>query len=287
MADTLVMYWNRDLYSNAGLARPPSKWGEFYGLTNTLGKVDADLNISQSLIGMGEGQNVNNIREILATLFLQEQNPIIGYNSLRNSYEPTIGGNFSGPGIESALRFYTEFSNPTRSSYTWNRSLPRTDQAFLSGQLATYLGMSSEIQSLRQRNPNLNFALAEIPAVESDGNRPKSVYTRVYGLVIPRSTDNYYGAQIIAQLMARPESAELFSNAIGLTPVHRDLVSQVSDEGYKDILKRQVIYGDSFLDPNEPLTERSFRDMVENITSGRRSLNESIDIANNEIKLSL
>jgi hypothetical protein len=55
--------------------------------------------------------------------------------------------------------------------------LPKSRNYFLSGRLATYFGFSSEARNIRFKNPNLNFYVAEIPAVEKLKN--KTVFARV------------------------------------------------------------------------------------------------------------
>src|SRR3989344_1631581 len=42
--DPMVMYWNRDIFSNAGLAAPPASWTEFFGLIPKLTKRDQNGN---------------------------------------------------------------------------------------------------------------------------------------------------------------------------------------------------------------------------------------------------
>ena len=55
-------------------------------------------------------------------------------------------GDFKDGGIsaaESAIRFYTEFANPSRQTYSWNRSLPEAQRAFIGNQVAMYFGFAS------------------------------------------------------------------------------------------------------------------------------------------------
>ena len=61
---------------------------------------------------------------------------------------------------ETALLFYTDFTNPSKTSYSWNAALPQSFDAFTSGELAAYLGYASEYNSIISRNPNLRFKSA-------------------------------------------------------------------------------------------------------------------------------
>ena len=76
IVDPLVMYWNRDSFTNAGIATPPKFWDEFTGLNTKLTQKDVNSNIRKSAIAMGEFTNISHAREILGTLFLQSGNPV-------------------------------------------------------------------------------------------------------------------------------------------------------------------------------------------------------------------
>jgi len=110
--DPLIMYWNRDLFSSAGIARPPQLWDEFLTLAPRLTRKDEALNIHKSALAFGEFRNIRHAKDILSMLILQTNNPIV---ELSESGLDVVLSERRGaltPGAESALRFYTEFSNP-------------------------------------------------------------------------------------------------------------------------------------------------------------------------------
>ena len=55
--DPLVMYWNRDIFSSAGIAVPPTKWTEFPLLAEKLSQSDGNANIIKSMAPLGEFKN--------------------------------------------------------------------------------------------------------------------------------------------------------------------------------------------------------------------------------------
>ena len=69
IVDPIVMYWNRDLYTNAGIASYPKTWEDFPNLINKLNVKDVNSNIRRSAIAMGDFTNITNAREILSSLF--------------------------------------------------------------------------------------------------------------------------------------------------------------------------------------------------------------------------
>lgn len=152
LIDPMVMYWNRSLFTNARITRPPVYWDELLDLGDKLTKKDPSFNVSQSVIALGEYANVTHAREIIATLIMQAGDPIT-VRSGGDQVSFVLGDRFGLPEApaHSALRFYTEFANPVKPAYSWNRSLPSSREAFLAGTLALYPGFGSELLELQQR----------------------------------------------------------------------------------------------------------------------------------------
>ncbi len=277
-SDPLVMLWNRDLFASAGIARPPESWRDFFELTERLSVVvDDSITINQSAISFGETTNVDHFKSIIVTLLLQLGNPIVTYD---NNGRPRaiLEGDQNTESAHQAVRFYTEFSDPSTSVYSWNRSMPDSENAFLSGRLAVYFAPISTIGSLRLKNPNLNFAVAEIPSVASDGSGSirKSVYAPLYGFVIPRVSPNLSGAFQAATLLTENGPMREFTTYNNVAPVRRDLIQETSQEVFQDIIKRESLYGRSFLDPDPVESNEVFQRMVEYITSGQRSIDDAV-----------
>ena len=147
--DPLVMFWNRDLFSTAGISQPPTAWDEFFTLAADLTRADNARNVTLSAVALGEWSNVEHAKEILSLLIMQAGNPIIAVTGSGPVSVLDQKGEGSTPPTESALRFYTEFSNSAKMAYSWNRSLPNSKDMFLAGDLAVYFGFGSEINKRR------------------------------------------------------------------------------------------------------------------------------------------
>jgi len=183
MVDPLILYWNRNIFSSSGVSLPPKFWDEVQVLASErLTKRDAASNISQSAIALGEYQNINNAKEILSMLIMQAGSPISARDEngvIRSFLRARLEGS-SISSTETALRFYTDMSNPSKSVYSWNRSLPEARSAFIANKLAMYVGFASELQGIRSQNPNLNFDIAEVPQVRDAAT--KSTYGKMQTL---------------------------------------------------------------------------------------------------------
>lgn len=273
--DPMVMYWNRDLFAGAGLAKEPKSWNEFFTLVPKLTKRDTAGNIIQSVAALGEMRNVDHAKDILAELIMQAGNPIMAYDQNGKLFS-ALEEKFGQPLVpaEEALRFYTEFANPTKASYSWNRALPSSLNDFLAGRLAVYLGYASEIASIRAKNPNLNFDVALMPQVENPA--VPLTYGSFVGLAILKTTKNLLPAFTAAITLTDSPLLAQWTLDSGLPPVRRDLLVQVPSDAYKSVFYSAALMARSWLDPNPTATSQIFTTMVEDVTSGKRMISESV-----------
>jgi ABC-type glycerol-3-phosphate transport system substrate-binding protein len=182
--DPWIMYWNRDLFASAGVAKPPTYWNDFLDMAPRLTSLDASGNIKKSAVALGEWSNVVGAKNIMALLLLQAGDAIVvrgETGALVSVLGRTPEGVQENPAA-SALQFYTEFANPSKTIYSWNRSLPNSQNSFVAGDLAVYLGPASDYPTITNRNPNLHFGVALVPQIE--GNAVKLTFGRLTGVAI-------------------------------------------------------------------------------------------------------
>lgn len=279
--DPLVMYWNRDVFQTASLSLPPATWDEFFTLSLELTKVDNALNIIESTVALGEFQNVLHAKEILSLIIMQAGNPIV---MVRNgSFESVLqetSGLDTSP-TESSLRFFTEFSNPAKSVYSWNRSLPNSKDMFLAGDLAVYFGFASEIADIRAKSPHLNFDIALIPQVRD--TRPQMTFSNMIGFAVLRDSRNPSTAFHVAGSLSGRDFVQITSEANALPPVRRDLLSKVPPSAFGEVLYQSALISRAWRDPNPAQTNIIFKLMVENTISGRERISEAIARASQSI----
>ncbi len=283
--DPMVMYWNRDMFSSAGIVKVPRYWDEFYKIAQAVTIKDRQLNISRSTISFGEFQNVTNAKEIISMLIMQAGNPITVKNvTSKKGAESVLSKAFEYdiPPAVSALRFYTEFSNPTKSSYSWNRSLPTSFDMFTGGDLAVYFGFASELSKIKKKNPNLNFDVAKVPQVRDS---TKSVtFGEMQGLSILKQTKNIPAAFQAIILLSSNTFVDQLSKSLNLPPVRRDLLVKKPAEASRVLFYDSALISKAWLDPSPIDTENIFKRLVENIISGRSLINLAVISANTEIQ---
>ena len=279
--DPLVMYWNRSIFTDAKVTEPPKYWDQFYDLATAISQKDGALNILRSAVAFGEFANISYAKEIISNLAMQAGTPITQWSGdkILSVFADPLGK----PTVpaEAAVNFYTEFGNPAKPSYSWNRSLPNSTDYFLSGDLALYFGFASEISNLQLKNPNLDFDVAVVP-VSREGGTDVS-FARFNALAITKSSKNPSAAFSVISILTGAEGAAAFNKITKLPPVRRDLLNQKQAEAFQSVFYDSAIRAKAWLDPSPTDTDAIFKDMIESITSGRARTGEAVAKASREI----
>lgn len=281
LTDPLVMYWNRDLFNQAKITSPPRYWDQLYSLASALSRKDGALNITRSAVAFGEFSNIDNAKAILANLLLQAGTPITTQyeTGVRSELSESFGKPIM-PG-EAALNFYTEFSNPVKPFYSWNRSLVNSQNFFLSGDLGLYFGFASELRSLQLKNPNLNFDVDYVPTSREGGTYTS--YGNFYAVAISKNSTNANAAFKVASILSDTAGAKAIEGVLQLPSARRDLLSVKPTDAYKDIFYGSSIRARAWLDPDPEKTTIVFKNLVESITSGRERTGSALVKASSEI----
>ena len=283
VVDPMVLYYNKDALSNDGIAKPPLYWDELLNLSALLTKKDKNGNISQSMIPFGQFVNVNNAKDILATLLIQSGNNIVSKSG--NSYVSVLNNNdnFSSSGItEKVFEFFVEFSNPISPAYSWNRALPNSFDMFTSGKLVFYPGFASELFKIQSVNPNLGFDVTDMP--QSKGFNNKRTYGDIYALAVSSKSTNQTSAFVVAGLLSDGDNAKEFGSAVSLPTASKALLgNKPTDNSYMYTFFNEALISRSWIDPNNKNSDKIFSELIENILSGKFGVNESITRASGQL----
>ncbi len=272
--DPLVMYWNRDMFSSAGISVPPATWDEFFTLVPMLTKIDNARNVLRSGVSFGEFSNVEHAKEILALLILQAGNPIT--EKTDSGYMSVLAENrgMSTNPAQSALRFYTEFSNPAKTTYSWNRSLPSSKDVFIAGDLAMYFGFASELDDIEKKSPHLNFDIAPVPQAKDAIAR--MTYGNMQAITVLKSSKNPTTTFYAASFMTSPEFNFVFSTISALPPPRRDLLRNIPPSAFGKIFYNGALTARGWFDPSPEETTAVFKTMVENTVSGKERISDAV-----------
>ncbi|MBX4188996.1 extracellular solute-binding protein [Candidatus Parcubacteria bacterium] len=280
--DPLVLYTNRDLLNSAAIAQAPKYWDELYAYADKLTIKDAAGNIKKSAIALGEATNIPHAKDILSLLMLQAGTPITDMQSGGLTPEFTQSFNLPVPPGEAALDFYTQFANPAKPFYSWNRSLSSAQTNFVSGDSALYIGFASELPILKAKNPNLSVGVT--PVLQSRVAGKTMTYGKLYGIALVRTSRNQAADLVAATKLASGASVSALASVVGLPPARRDLLSNKPGDGVQSIFYDAAIQSKGWLDPNPVKTKSLFADMITSVTSGRARSGEALSTADGTMR---
>lgn len=279
LIDPLVLFSNDAILASDNIAKPPSNWDALTGLVPTVAVLTPSQQITRALIGMGTYDNVHDALGILSALFLQTNVPI-AVRTGGGLLTADLGGTSQGgvPPGQAVLRFYTQFADPAKVSYTWNASLDDSQSVFLAGNLAFYLGYVSEARFMEQANPNLSFSVSPLPQLSTATT--KTTYGRIYAFMIPKGATNSAGAYQAAVLMTNTAEQEESASATGLAPASRTvLATPPSSDPIAEVAYASALYTEGWLSPAASATDQVFSGMIDNVITGRTTLATALSIA--------
>jgi ABC-type glycerol-3-phosphate transport system substrate-binding protein len=285
--DPLVMYWNRDIFSRHALPQAPKFWDELFEIAETMTERSENGDITVSGVALGEPSNVLHSKEIISAMIMQAGGDVIFRNPDDGRMEVRLGKtdkNSLSP-AQSAMRFFTEFANPTRKRYSWNKALPKSKDMFTNGDLAVYIGTASELKEISDKNPNLNFDVAPLPQIRSGAEARLLTTGKVYAIAITKNGNNPSGGFAISQAFAAGKAGELLEKIMKIPSAQRALLSPIDADPLTSTLRSSAIRMRVWPDPDPEKTEDILFRMVERITTGEDRISESVQRADGELKI--
>lgn len=287
LVDPLVLFYNKQALTSAGVVEPPRSWEAVAGLTPLLTRATDAQTITRSTIALGGYENITNAHAILSLLFLEAGQAISTQTAqgVRASLSGGGAGTFGVSSTESALNFYTEFANPTKTTYTWSRSLPSSRLMFANGDLVFYLGFASERPTIAATNPNLSFDMAAVPQPGTAASRV--TYGRGYAFVIPKASRNAASAYEVALALTGKEVLPTLARSAGMAPAVRSQLLPSNQDLYEPVFYPEALIAKGWLSPAPATLEAIFAAMIGNVNSGRMKVKEALGNADQALNAAL
>ncbi len=271
MYDGLGLYYNKDIFKQGGLSKPPETWSDIVDTAIQL-KTDTNEKLDVGGIAMGSTQNVDYWSDIFALLMLQQ-------NASLSMPDSTVQE------TETALKFYTDFINEHE---VWSESMVGSTDAFAQGKVAMIFGTSWTAFEIQAKNPQLQFAVAPIPQVPGprvglasyfaegvassiDKNKQLEAWKFIAFLASKENQQRLYSIQGKTRLFGEPYSRtdlaseiqdnEILGGILATAPVAKS--TYMSDKTFNEELNQQLIniykrlflQGREGLDPEEATPE--------------------------------
>lgn len=228
--DTLVMFYNKDLFNNAGIIDPPEYWNKkFQENVRNLTKLNTNGYIIQSGVALGGSDNIERSTDILSVLMMQNGATMMENGSIKFATTPAayVDQDFN-PGME-ALRFYTDFASPTKEVYSWSPNLDNSIDTFAKGKLAILFGYAYHIPTIKAKGPKLKFGIAPLPQIEN--SIKKINFANYWVETVMKKSKNPQAAWNFIQFATHENNVNSYLEKTGKPTALRSLIEvQLKDE---------------------------------------------------------
>ncbi len=265
--DPLVLFYNRTLFSKHGLVSPPTYWDELVNMAPKLTLQDNRGQFIESAISLG-APNTPYAKDILmATVEQLGQTPVLkqyGNNGapllfmMANTPVTKDGEVFP---LATAARFFTQFSDPTKNTYTWSQYGGVAVDQFLAEKMAMYIGYASELPTLRSQNPKADIEMSFLP--QTRGYNTFATVGQMYGIATLKTSKNIVTALTVESQFAGTGIAPAIASLYGATPALR---AYASAQGVSEVITRSMLVAhpwyDSFSVQSTNLAASMFADII-------------------------
>lgn len=312
--DTLGLYYNKDLFNQAGITSPPKNWNDFIANTIKMTKINSFGQITQSGAAMGtacisggENNNINRCTDILNLLMLQGKTEMLDNALAQAAFDRFSQNNNENisPG-ENALNFYTSFAkrNSSLQNYSWNKDMHYSIDAFSEGNLAMMLNYSWQIPIIQSKAPKLNFAVA--PAPQIDEAHPIN-YPNYWGFAVAKNKKAAMATASNGQQVAIPDEARIaetwkFLKFLTAKPeinpeqpaalvydaamkyaektrrpaARRDIIETQKNDVEIGVFAKQNLTAKNWMQVDPAAVEAIFADMIDKVNRGVASVSEAL-----------
>lgn len=284
--DPMVMYYNTDMLTSSFTVKPPATWDDVVALNQKITQKNNAGKLSTETVALGSYGNITNAKDVMASLIFQAGNPIVSWDPVYSKYVSHFGDTdqAGNSAVSNALTFYTAFSNPNDAQhYSWNATLPNDLAQFISGNLAIYFGFASELPTIRQLNPNLNFNASLFPQRAS--STTKSTYGNMVGITIMKVSPNIsLDVQVAEALVGQPAIAAYQSFDSTLQPARKNMLANTASSATSALFANSAIIAKTFLDPDPVQTSALFQNYVTSVVSGSSDPSSLISTGNSSMQ---
>jgi ABC-type glycerol-3-phosphate transport system substrate-binding protein len=278
--EPLMLFYNRTLFSKEGIISPPVTWADVTSVTPKFTSFDGNNRISQSAIALGTTNNISIAKDMLMTLVAQlGQFPVTRFtdgkvetlNVLADT--PLQNDTASVRPLTTATRFFTEFADPSKSTYTWSPLQPQAENQFLAEKLAMYIAYAGEEKTLKAKNPRLDFGMKALP--QAKGKDTFVTGMRLYGVATLARSSNLTAALTAQALLSSAQYNKALADAAGGFSPSRSVIAQ--DQTMSQELRQSLLVARGWYDSLPKESTALVQIMVADILTGKLNIGEAVD----------
>lgn len=277
--DTLALFYNKDILNGVGITRPPQSWDEFNSDVETITRLDGNGDIIQSAAAIGTARNINRSTDLLMALMTQSGVRMTNQENTNASFAESVNGTPVG---EVALKYYTDFANPSVRTYTWNDSQHYSIDAFIEGKTAMMFNYSHQMGVLKSKASRLNFGVAPMPQVSRSDVKNYPNYWAV-GVTVGSKHPNE--AWKFVNYLASKEGVQGYLNQTMRPSARRDIIDLQRSDLDLGVFAVQALSARSWYQVDATAIETIFADMIDDVNFRRATIKEALGNAESKVSV--
>jgi multiple sugar transport system substrate-binding protein len=272
--DTMALFYNKDIFNGAGIARPPRTWSDFQQMVERVTKVNRLGVIAQSAAALGTAGNINRAADILQLLMIQSGLPIIT-NQRGVDINNEIG--------KRALTFYTDFANRGKQVYTWNLQQDYSIDAFAEGETAVMFNYSYHMPTVRAKNPRLNFGVAPMPQIAGSSESNRITFAAYWPFAVTNSSTAPEAAWQLVRFLTSQAPAQALNTAASTPPARRDSVVELQRDPELGVFAEQALAARSWQRVDIAATDTIFNALIDDTITGAATMEDALRRAQDQL----
>ena len=200
--DQLILIYNKDFFSEAGIVNPPQTWEEFRLNAIKLTKKDGTGAISQAGAGVGVVDNVHYATDIVGYMFSQS--------------DVTIPNFLDDPASLSVINYYKGLAD---SDKVWSLNLPDTPTSFANGKVAMIFGTTETLRDILATKKTVNIGVTnapQVPSLEGSNNLTDTYWANFWMEAVSKNSKNTLVAWDFLKFLSEEEQQKSYRNALKL-----------------------------------------------------------------------
>lgn len=282
--DTLALYYNKDFFNTAGITSPPETWDDLIEDLDKLTRKNQWGAIERAGIALGIAENINRSTDILALLMLQNGTKMVSDDKKSATFDEGISSEqgFYYAGQE-ALRFYTDFANPSKRTYTWNKQMPYSVDAFIEGKTAMMINYSHHIATIKSRAPYLSFGITPMPQIK--GRQFDINYANYWAFTVSKNTKASDEAWKFIIYLTNKENAQKYLEKTKRPASRRDLIDWQKNDLELGVFAKQSLTAKNWYQIDNNKIETILAEAIDSVILGRASVSKALETAASQVTL--
>ncbi len=278
--DGLALYYNKDLFTRAGISAPPIDWDTVIENAQALTVTNSSGEITQAGIAMGCSNNINHSADILSALMLQNNVAMTSSDGTEATFNTDRG--------EDSLTYYTNF---VETHNVWSCSLRNDLDMFASGKVAMMFAPSWRVFDIINMNSTVNFDTAPFPQLV--GNNDPINYGMYWGEAVSAQSAHKLEAWQFIKYLSESEqlkkmyAAESQNRAFGEPYSRKELASELEDAPYVAPFITMASDYESWKLGDQTVSETALNKAINDVVDGRGSENSALQEATTTINETL